>query len=1112
MDNETNNLLVQVAQLNIKHIKEIINNLKEHFKAILSDQIISENLYFELNDKLKKYLNEISIVDKKLLKIIEENEYGLDYENKILLLEVKKDTTNLRTNLSSIIYEYGYTTLSGIFEVILPIEIYSEYKNEINRKINFIDKYFQIKNITKIPITSYKQVNMKLKEIQQIKLKTNKDKDKDSKELKETEETEKIQVNLIYELNKASIELEIDDICLIIYGYFKEDTINQIYRDTIFESKYKKVLLEFIKTYRLEKNDKSDSSMNNAKIFCKEYMMQYSVKDFILKDIKEIVSDININLSLHNKISRQNIVELLNKFIDDDLYQKRNIISLLLMDESDENIQEFDEIEELEIYESNSLESPKKYKPNFLLIQSKNEYILDEDIDKLTEDELNSNLRNRKDSEDSVKDKDFDKEDIKENIKNLLPKLNKTTATRYSISSLMKNFDSKNEIKSFNKIIYNSKKLLNANVLVDFLRNNMLNQIEYNNFKKSIHYLLRRRIFAKESNETKQIKLKEELTYEMKLDLINVSDKSKQKVQEKIKELRTSKENAKAETYIEGFFKIPFGNYVKEDIFIHCDKISENINNLLKKINSHIAIQDSQIKLNDSINKIIEKTKSISEIKNYPEQLIREKQNLIEIKTNYLNKVDTILESAIYGHKDSKREMKRIIAQWMGGGKMDGTILGFHGPPGVGKTVFAQKGIGKCLVDSDGNTRPFCIFQLGGASDGAVLEGHNYTYVGAKWGRLVEMLMDTKCMNPIIYFDELDKISNTDKGREIIDILIHITDKSQNKEIYDRYFSGVELDFSKCIIIFSYNDVSKVDRILRDRITEIKINPLKKKEKVVITQKYTLKEISDSINNTCELDESLIEYIIDTYTLEPGVRKLNEKLYEIFREVNLRNLENPNENLEINKDVIDEILTRHYKVRHYQIHKKPEIGLINGLYASSVGLGGITLIQVLKSITSATNLPLELTGQQGDVMKESMSCAKTLALRLLNFEEKNNLNKELKEIPFGLHIHCPDTSTPKDGPSAGITITTGIYSLLTGRPIRNDIAMTGEVDLLGNVKAIGGLDAKINGAIKAGVKKVLFPKENEQDYIKILEAKSLDGDIECVMVDNIQEVISHAIL
>ncbi len=1082
MDNETNNLLVQVAQLNIKHIKEIISNLKEHFKAILSDHVISENLYYELTDKLKKYFNQILKIDKKLNNIIEEEEYSLDYENRVLLLDVKNEITNLRMDLANIVYEYGYSSLSGIFEIILPIEILSEYKNEITKKVSSIEKYFQVKKISKIPITSFKQVNFKLKDISPIKLKT---KDKD----KENSDQEKPSVNLIYELNKASIEIEVDDTCYIIYGYFKEDSLNQIYNDKLFEDKYKKVICEFMKNQKISSNQSVENS--DHKIFCKEYLAQYSVKDFIIKDHIEIASDIDFNYKNYNKVTKQNIVDILNKFLDDDLYQKRNTVILLLIDDADSNADDLDEI-----YNETFKNKNENNKPNFIILPDKDTNINDCNDSGLADDE-SSNFKTKTEA-----------------IKQMIPKLNKATATRYSISSLTKGIDSRNESKSINKIISNSKKLINANVLVDFLRNNILKPDEYRNFHKSIHNILRRRIFAKDASELKIVKSKEELTYEMKLDILDINEKSKQKVQEKIKELRTSKDNAKAETYIEGFFKIPFNNYVKEDIFIACDKLNDQIKNHIKKINTFILESENEIKFSDSVNTILTKTKtySISEIKNQVELLVKDKEKLIGTKTEYLNKVDNILDDAIYGHKDSKREIKRVIAQWMGGGKMDGTILGFHGPPGVGKTVFAQKGIGKCLFDSDGKTRPFCIFQLGGASDGAILEGHNYTYVGAKWGRLVEMLMDSKCMNPIIYFDELDKISSTDKGREIVDILIHLTDKSQNKEIFDRYFSGVELDFSKCIIIFSYNDVTKVDRILRDRITEIKINPLKKQEKIVITKNYTLKEISQSINSVCELEDSLIEYIIDTYTLEPGVRKLNEKLYEIFREINLRNLENPTSPIELSKELIDEILTRHYKVRHYKIHTKPQVGLVNGLYASTVGLGGITLIQVMKSITSATNLPLELTGQQGDVMKESMSCAKTLALRLLSEEQRNNLTKDLKENPFGLHIHCPDTSTPKDGPSAGITITSGIYSMLTNKPIRNDVAMTGEVDLLGNVKAIGGLDAKINGAIKAGVKKVLFPKENEQDYNKIIESKCLDGDIECVMVETIEQVIDHVII
>ena len=732
------------------------------------------------------------------------------------------------------------------------------------------------------------------------------------------------------------------------------------------------------------------------------------------------------------------------------------------------------------------------------------------------ESSFDNNIKKKfsKDKKVNIDNEKSDKKDIvifKNPITSV--KLNKATATRYSINSIMKNFDTNNDFRNLSSILSNSKKILNANVLMDFLKNSIFKSLEYENFLCSIHWNYRKKIFAKNSSDSKP-KNNEEVSWETKLSLMEITDKAKDKVGEKIKEVRSSKDNAKAETFIESFFKIPFGKFIKEDIFVRSGNSDIKMKKLVDKINSHINIIVDKIHVSDSIEKIKNKTltyRLLFDIDNYYWDLIEEKKNIAKEKNLYMDKVDKILEDAIYGHKDSKREIKRLIAQWMGG-KMEGAILGFHGPPGVGKTCFAKKGISKCLFDSTGNPRPFCIFQLGGATDGSILEGHSYTYVGAKPGRLIEFLQETKCMNPIIYFDELDKVSETDKGKEIIDILIHLTDKSQNKEIFDKYFSGIELDFSKCIIIFSYNDASKVNRILRDRITEIKINPLKKNEKIVITKNYTLAEISDELNYNCVLSDELIEYIIDTYTFEPGIRKLNEKLYEIFREINLRVLENPYLSQSLDKDLIDEILTRHYKVKYYKIHSTPKVGLINGLYASTVGLGGITLIQIKKILTSSSSMPLELTGQQGDVMKESMSCAKTLAFNLLTKEEKESLNTELKSNQFGLHIHCPDGATPKDGPSAGITITTGIYSVLTNKPIRNDIAMTGEVDLLGNVKAIGGLDAKINGAIKAGVKLVIFPKENEQDWEKIVKTNALDGEIEIFMAETIDQVIEKAII
>ena len=172
----------------------------------------------------------------------------------------------------------------------------------------------------------------------------------------------------------------------------------------------------------------------------------------------------------------------------------------------------------------------------------------------------------------------------------------------------------------------------------------------------------------------------------------------------------------------------------------------------------------------------------------------------------YISDVENILDKAVYGQSQAKKEIQRIIAQWING-EMKGYCFGFEGPPGTGKTSQAKKGISKCLMDNN-ESRPFSFIALGGSSNGSTLEGHSYTYVGSTWGKIADILIETQCMNPIIFIDELDKVSKTENGREIIGILTHLTDSSQNEEFCDKYFSGIKLDLSKALFIFSYNDFS----------------------------------------------------------------------------------------------------------------------------------------------------------------------------------------------------------------------------------------------------------------------------------------------------------------
>jgi ATP-dependent Lon protease len=246
------------------------------------------------------------------------------------------------------------------------------------------------------------------------------------------------------------------------------------------------------------------------------------------------------------------------------------------------------------------------------------------------------------------------------------------------------------------------------------------------------------------------------------------------------------------------------------------------------------------------------------------------------INTSMTN-THTTLNEAVHGHTNAKRQVERIIGQWING-EQHGYCFGFEGPPGVGKTSLAKKGLAKCLYDEATKTnRPFAFIPIGGSCNGSTLSGHNYTYVGSTWGRIVDILMEKKCMNPIIFIDELDKVSKSEHGKEIIGILTHLVDSTQNESFQDKYFNGVDLDLSKALFIFSYNDPSAIDRILLDRIHRIKFDNLSVEEKLVISNKYLLPEINKNIGleDIIVFDDDILRYIIETFTNEPGVRKLN---------------------------------------------------------------------------------------------------------------------------------------------------------------------------------------------------------------------------------------------
>lgn len=495
---------------------------------------------------------------------------------------------------------------------------------------------------------------------------------------------------------------------------------------------------------------------------------------------------------------------------------------------------------------------------------------------------------------------------------------------------------------------------------------------------------------------------------------------------------------------------------------------------------------------------------------------INNKTNKKEIHQHFKNALKT-MDEAIYGHEKAKNSILQIIAQNFSNPQANSAVIGIQGPMGNGKTTLIEKGVSKVL------DRPFCHISLGGAKDSSYLDGHDYTYIGSKWGKIVDVLLKSKCMNPIIYFDELDKVSRSEKGDEIINVLMHLIDTSQNNHFEDKYFTGVEFDLSKATFIFSYNDSSLVSPILMDRITEIQTSGFKTEEKVEIAEKYLQPGIMKDIgfNGTdISYTTDVYRHIVENYTVEGGVRKLKEILYQVAREVNLRKLMNRKMNnkkmklpITVSKDILDnDLLKKYHKVMHTSISDHASVGKICGLYATTNHTGGITIIEV-KPIPTKQKLALELTGSQGKVMRESMSVAKTVAWNLIPQVMKDKLNRSWDDGYSGFHIHCPDGSTEKDGPSAGLAITSALVSSMTGVKIKRDIAVTGEIDLDGSALAIGGLVHKLYGAKKAGVTLAMCPFENRNDVERIKKDYSdlIDDDFKVIMVNNIWEVLENAL-
>lgn len=473
------------------------------------------------------------------------------------------------------------------------------------------------------------------------------------------------------------------------------------------------------------------------------------------------------------------------------------------------------------------------------------------------------------------------------------------------------------------------------------------------------------------------------------------------------------------------------------------------------------------------------------------------------------------LDDKVYGHTECKETIVELLAKWFTNPNSLGKSIGLHGPPGIGKTMIAME-LGKSLG------LPFSKINLAGLDDNSILIGHSSTYASANFGLIVKKMTETQAARCIMFFDELDKTAAHHGRNEITDVLIHVTDATTNAQFNDKFFQDVQFPLNKVLFVFSFNNKEKIDPILLDRMEVIKVDPYSIEDKLNIVNKYLIKEIKADMGMTefnVKISDSNIVYIIETFTSEAGVRTIKRKIEKIFLKLNAEKIygtgpfeKNKNsKSIEVTRELIDRYLGKP-PILDQKIHLAPEVGYVNGLYATDSGSGGLVDVIMYKNqLGKGGKFAFKITGNLQKVMIDSISLAFTMAS---NFVKPKYLEQFFENYPNGLHIHSGDLSISKNGPSACTTYTVAFISKILNIKIKNTIAMTGECGGNGNVGAIGGLHYKLIGAKKAGVKFVFAPKENEKDLdkIKASDKTLLDDNFRVMLVSNVKEVLEYALI
>ena len=542
--------------------------------------------------------------------------------------------------------------------------------------------------------------------------------------------------------------------------------------------------------------------------------------------------------------------------------------------------------------------------------------------------------------------------------------------------------------------------------------------------------------------------------------------------------------------------------YLREQMRIIQEQLGEDdgddayayINDIME-LKADEKVKEKLMKEADKLTKLPPSSQEAFVIKNYLDTILDLPWGKYTKAKLSMPKAEAVLEKDHYGLKKVKERILEFLAVHMLNPEIKGQIICLAGPPGIGKTSIA-KSVAKAMG------RNYARVSLGGVRDEADIRGHRKTYVGAMPGRVITAISQAGSMNPLILFDEIDKLCSDIKG-DPSSAMLEVLDSEQNNAFRD-HFIEVPFDLSKAVFITTANDVSAIPGPLRDRMEIIELPSYTAVEKFHIAKEHLIpKQLKEHGLKARQLKitDDAINDIIQFYTKEAGVRSLERKIASICRKTARMIASEEVKRVTVKSDDLHEFLG----VKKYLediSSKKDQVGVVNGLAWTSVG-GVLMPLEVL--VMKGTG-KIEVTGSLGDVMKES---AKIAVSYVRSVADKYGIDQEFYKNN-DIHIHAPEGAVPKDGPSAGVTMTTALVSALSGSPVRSDVAMTGEITLHGNVLPIGGLREKTMAAYKAEIKKVVIPKANVPDLEEVDEA--VKSAIEFIPCDNLKNVLDTALI